>query len=124
MTYLDERDDVIQYSIITVFTLATCAVIAYVVFGSFFAAYSAIALFALGFIAICLFSIRKIFLVLNYKERLENYAKELGESASEDFLQRKNNADKKIKSTHKKELAKAIFSGFFAVFTIVVLVLF
>ena len=57
-------------------------------------------------------------------EAVENYAKELGESASEDFLQRKNNADKKIKSTHKKELAKAIFSGFFAVFTIVVLVLF
>ncbi len=124
MTYIDERDDAIQYGIIAVFSLATLAVVVYVVFGSSVAAYSAISLFALGFTAICLFSIRKIFLVLNYKEKLENYATENSEKIDNEFIERKKNAEHKIKSVKSKELTKAILSGMFAIFAIVVLVLF
>ncbi len=124
MTYIDERDDTIQYGIIAVFSLATLAVVAYVVFGSSIAAYSSISLFALGFIAICLFSIRKVFLVLNYKEKLENYATENSETIDDEFKEKKKNAETRIKSVKAKELTKAILSGMFAIFAIVVLVLF
>lgn len=124
MTYIDERDDSVQYGVITVFSLATIAVVAYVVFGSYVAAYTAIALFALGFVAICVASIRKIFIVLNYKEKLENYAKDHANELSEDFVTKKTNADAKIKSCKTKELIKALLSGIFGIFAIVVLVLF
>lgn len=124
MTYIDEMDDGVQYGIISIFSLATIAVVVYMVFGSFVSAYVAIALFALGFIAICTASIRKIFVILNYKEKLEDYEKMHKDELSENFKTKKLNADTKIKSCKAKELTKAILSGIFGVFTIIVLVLF
>ena len=124
MTYLDEKDDTIQYGLITSFTLATIAVAIYVFFGVFFAAYFAISLYALSFIAICLFAIRKIFLVLNFKEKLLNYESHPDNVIDLRFVERKENALKVIKSTIVSETVKIIFSGVLAIFAIVVLVLF
>ena len=124
MTYLDERDDTIQYGLITSFSLATIAVAIYVLLGSFFAAYLAIALYALSFIAICLFAIRKIFLVLNFKEKLLNYESDSTNVIDLNFVERKEKALKVIKSTVVKETIKIIASGAFAIFAIIVLVLF
>ncbi len=124
MTYLDERDDSIQYGIITVLALATIAVMCYLVFGGVAAAYCSLALYALGFIAISLFSIRKVFLVLNYKEKILNFEATTEEELDEEFFARKNNAMHTVKVIKTKELIKAICSGLFAIFTIVVLVLF
>lgn len=124
MTYLDERDDTIQYGLITSFSLATIAVVVYVLLGNFFAAYFAISLYALSFIAICLFSIRKIFLVLNFKEKLLNYEVDPNTVIDLKFVERKEKALKVIKSTLVRETFKIIFSGVLAIFAIVVLVLF
>lgn len=124
MTYLDERDDTIQYGLMTSFSLATIAVVVYVLLGNFFAAYFAISLYALSFIAICLFSIRKIFLVLNFKEKLLNYEVDPNTVIDLKFVERKEKALKVIKSTLVKETFKIIFSGVLAIFAIVVLVLF
>ena len=124
MTYLDERDDTIQYGLIASFSLATIAVAIYILLGNFFAAYFAISLYALSFIAICLFSIRKIFLVLNFKEKLLNYESDPNNVIDLKFVERKENALKIIKSAVVKETIKIIISGIFALFAIIVLVLF
>ena len=124
MTYIDERDDTIQYGLMTSFSLATIAVAIYVLLGNFFAAYFAISLYALSFIAICLFAIRKIFLVLNFKEKLLNYEADPSNVIDLKFVERKENALKVIKSTIVKETIKIIVSGAFAIFAIIVLVLF
>lgn len=125
MTYLDERDDTIQYCLITSFSLATLAVAIYLAFGNFFAAYFAIGLYALSFIAISLFSIRKIFLVLNFKEKLSRYESDPNNDIMDlAFVERKNNALRVVRSALVKETIKTIVSGAFALFAIVVLVLF
>lgn len=125
MTYLDERDDTINYAVITVFSLATIAVAIYVFLGSLLFAYIALSLFGLAFLAVALFSIRKVFMILNYKEKLENYEANLSEDKKDqEFVQKSKQAKKQIRSSFTREMVKAILSGVFAIFTIIVLVLF
>ena len=125
MTRIDERDDTILYCLITLFSIATIAVCIYVVFGYFLFAYLSISLYALAFIAICLISIRKLFVIKNFKVRLTNYEENADkETLDEEFYAKKDRAEKLIKSSRTKELIKGILSGAFAVFTIIVLVLF
>lgn len=125
MTRIDERDDTILYCLITLFSIATIAVCIYVVFGYFLFAYLSISLYALAFIAICLISIRKLFVIKNFKVRLTNYEENADkETLDEEFYAKKERAEKLIKSSRTKELIKSILSGAFAVFTIIVLVLF
>lgn len=125
MTRIDERDDIILYCLITLFSIATIAVCIYVVFGYFLFAYLSISLYALAFIAICLISIRKLFVIKNFKVRLTNYEENADkETLDEEFYAKKDRAEKLIKSSRTKELIKSILSGAFAVFTIIVLVLF
>lgn len=125
MTRIDERDDIILYCLITLFSIATIAVCIYVVFGYFLFAYLSISLYALAFIAICLISIRKLFVIKNFKVRLTNYEENADkETLDEEFYAKKERAEKLIKSSRTKELIKSILSGAFAVFTIIVLVLF
>lgn len=125
MTRIDERDDAILYCLITLFSIATTAVCIYVVFGFFLFAYLSISLYALAFIAICLISIRKLFVIKNFQVRLTNYEENANkETLDEEFYAKKERAEKLIKFSRTKELIKSILSGAFAVFTIIVLVLF
>lgn len=125
MTYIDERDDTILYCLITLFSIATIAVCIYVTTGYFLFAYISISLYALAFIALCLISIRKLFIINNFKVRLETYEEKADKNTlDEEFYAKKEKAVKQIKSSTTKELIKSILSGVFAIFTIVVLVLF
>lgn len=121
-----EQDRTIQISLNLIFTLGVVAVIIYIVFGSLFAVYAGLGIYAFSFSVASLLSIRKLFLVASYKDRLKLYEAKasLTETERINYDAKKQEVLKVVNKTRNKELAKAIVFGVFAIFAVVVLVLF
>lgn len=121
-----EQDRTIQVCLNLIFTLGVVAVIIYVVFGSLFAVYAGLGIYAFSFSVASLLSIRKLFLVASYKDRLKLYEAKanLTETERINYNEKKQEVLKVVNKTRNKELAKAIAFGIFAIFAVVVLVLF
>lgn len=126
MIYSDDRDKTMYYCLLTAFTIATIAVLLYMLFGSLYAAYMSLGVYAFSFSLLALSGIRQLFVIVNYKNRLDNFEKnpDLTEQQRKDFGEEKAKILSVVNSTWRKEMIKAILSGLFAIFTIVVLVLF
>lgn len=121
-----EQDKTIQVSLNLIFTLGVVAVVIYVIFGSLFAVYAGLGIYAFSFSVASLLSVRKLFLVASYKDRLKLFEAKanLTETERINYDAKKQEVLKVVNKTRNKELAKAIFFGIFAIFAVVVLVLF
>ena len=125
MTYLDERDDIIQYCLITLFSLATIGVLLYLIFASPFTAYLALGLYAISFLFLFVMTIRKLIVIKSYKDQLDNFEKNSKpEDLDETFYMKKEKVGKLIAKHIITESIKCVCSAVFAIFTIVVIVLF
>lgn len=121
-----EQDRTVQICLNLIFTLGVVAVIIYVVFGSLYAVYASLGIYAFSFSVASLLSIRKLFLVASYKDRLKLFEAKanLTETERVNYDAKKQEVLKVVNKTRNKELTKAIFFGIFAIFAVVVLVLF
>ena len=122
----NEQDKTIQICLSIVFTLGVIAVVVYMVFGSIYAVYASLGIYAFSFSLISLLSIRKLFLIAAYKDRLRLFeAKaEMTQEEKESYETKKNEVLKVVSKTKAKEITKAIIFGAIAIFAVVVLVLF
>ena len=122
----NEQDKTIQICLSIVFTLGVIAVVVYMVFGSIYAVYASLGIYAFSFSLISLLSIRKLFLIAAYKDRLRLFeAKaEMTQEEKEAYETKKNEVLKVVSKTKAKEITKAIIFGAIAIFAVVVLVLF
>lgn len=121
-----EQDRTVQICLTAVFGLGIISVFIYILFGSIYAVYSSLGIYAFAFSILSLFSIRKLFVIASYKERLnmfENGA-QMSESEKDVYNQKKSEALKVVNKTKRIEILKAIISGAVAIFAVVVLVLF
>lgn len=126
MEFTDELDKNLFILLMVTFSIATLSVFGYIFIGSIIFVYGALGVYSFSFSVLSLSSIRKLFQVASYKDRLTRAEKTLLEKGEDltDFIVRKNEAIKIANSVKQKEIVKAILSGAFALFTIVVLVLF
>lgn len=126
MGQTDELDKTIVVLTTVLFFIATVSVLGYLFFGSTICVYAALGVYTFSFSVLTLSSIRKLFQISFYKERLNRAEKSpnLTDEERQKFTQEKENIFKVVNKTKKIELVKAILSGVFAMFTIVVLVLF
>ena len=67
----NEQDKTVRLCLTLVFSLGVIAVFAYMLFGSVYAVYASLGIYAFSFSLVSLFSIRKLFLVAAYKDRLK-----------------------------------------------------
>ena len=126
MSQTDELDRTIVVATSVLFTIATISVLGYLIFGSSICVYAALGVYTFSFSVLTLSSIRKLFQVSFYKERLLKLERspELSQEEREKFSTERVEIFKVLNKTKRSELTKAIISGVFAIFTIVVLVLF
>lgn len=126
MAQNDELDRTITLAISILFTLATLSVIGYMLFGSSLCVYVALGTYTFSFSVLALSAIRKLFQISFYKERLNRIERspELTPEERDKFILEKEGIFKVVNKTKRSETVKAVLSGVFAVFTIVVLVLF
>ena len=95
MTYLDERDDIIQYCLITLFSLATIGVLLYLLLASPFTAYLALGLYAISFLFLFVMTVRKLIVIKSYKDQLDNFEKNSKpEDLDETFYMKKEKVGK------------------------------
>lgn len=126
MEFSDELDRNIYICLMVTFSIATLAVLGYMLIGSVIFVYGSLGVFGFSFSLLALSSIRKLFQISNYKDRLNRAERALKEKDEDltDFENQKTEVLKVANSIKRKEIVKAILSGAFALFTIVVLVLF
>ena len=122
----NEQDQMVKVCLTVIFSLGVVAVLVYMLFGSKIAVYASLGIYAFAFSLYALFAIRKLFVIASYKERLKRFeAKaEMSEEEKQVYNQKKSEALKVVNKTKKKEVFKAIFAGVFAIFAVVVLILF
>ena len=122
----NEQDKTIQICLSIVFTLGVIAVVVYMVFGSIYAVYASLGIYAFSFSLISLLSIRKLFLIAAYKDRLRLFEAraEMTQEERTSYETKKNEVLKVVSKTKAKEITKAIIFGAIAIFAVVVLVLF
>ena len=122
----NEQDQMVKVCLSIIFTLGVIAVIVYMLLGSKIAVYTSLGIYAFAFSLYALFAIRKLFIIASYNERLKRFeAKaEMNDEEKQAYNEKKSEALKLVNKTKKKEIFKAIFAGIFAVFAVVVLVLF
>ena len=122
----NEQDKTVRLCLTLVFSLGVIAVFAYMLFGSVYAVYASLGIYAFSFSLVSLFSIRKLFLVAAYKDRLKLFEARanMTESEREAYEAKKSEVLKVVDKTKLSEMLKAIFFGAFAIFAVVVLVLF
>ena len=121
-----EQDRTVNACLNVVFALGVVAVLVYMLFGSIYAVYASLGIYAFSFSVLCLFAIRKLFLVSSYKERLKRFESQanMTDAEKEAYLIKKDEALKLVNKTKHKEIIKAILAGTIAIFAVVVLVLF
>lgn len=122
----NEQDKTIQICLSIVFTLGVIAVVLYMVLGSIYAVYASLGIYAFSFSLISLLSIRKLFLIAAYKDRLRLFEAraEMTQEERTSYETKKNEVLKVVSKTKAKEITKAIIFGAIAIFAVVVLVLF
>lgn len=121
-----EQDKTVQLCLTIMFSLGVIAVFMYVLFGSLYAVYASLGIYAFSFSVVSLLSIRKLFLVASYKDRIKLFeAKaDMTEEQKTAFTAKKQEVLKVVNKTKTIEIVKAIFFGIIAIFAVVVLVLF
>ena len=124
--YSNEQDKSVIWCLSLVFTLGVIAVVLYMLFGSMYAVYASLGIYAFSFSLVSLFSIRKLFLVASYKDRVKLFESraEMTEQEREAFNQKKQEVLKVVNKTKTIEIVKAFIFGAIAIFAVVVLVLF
>lgn len=122
----NEQDKIVQLCLSVVFGLGIIAVLVYVLFGSVYAVYASLGIYAFAFSLMSLLAVRKLFVIAAYKMRLKNFEAnaELSGAEREAYETKKHEAIKIVNKTKTIEILKAIFSGAVAIFAVVVLVLF
>jgi len=122
----NEQDRTLQLCLSIAFTLGVIAVIVYMFFGSLYAVYASLGIYAFSFSLISLVSIRKLFLVASYKDRLKLFEAKAGmdESERNSYEEKKQEVLKVVNKTKTQEIIKASIFGAIAIFAVVVLVLF
>ena len=120
------QDRLVKYCLTTVFSLAIASVVVYMLFGSEFAVYTSLGIYAFAFALVSIFAIRKLFVIASYKDRLKLFESkaEMSPEEKEVYLKKKEAAIKTVNKTKRMEIFKAIFFGAIAIFAVVVLVLF
>lgn len=121
-----EEDKLSKYCLTTVFSLGVISVVVYMLFGTEYAVYASLGIYAFAFALVAMFAIRKLFVIASYKDRLKLFESKAGMTTEEKeiYLQKKAEALKVVHKTKRVEIAKAISFGLLAIFTVVVLVLF
>lgn len=121
-----EQDNSVQICLSIVFSLAVVAVVVYMLTGSAWAIYAGLGIYAFSFSLVSLFSIRRLFVVASYKERLKLFEAKADMSEDEriEYESKKQATLKLVNKTRTKELIKAIIFGGLAIFAVVSLVLF
>ena len=122
----NSQDRLANNCLIAVFSLGIISVVVYMLFGTEYAVYASLGIYAFAFALVAMLGIRKLFVIASYKDRLKLFeAKaEMKQEEKEMYLQKKAEAVKSVNKTKKVEIAKSIFFGALAIFTVVVLVLF
>ena len=120
------HDKLAQYCLATVFSLGIISVVVYMLFGTEYAVYASLGIYAFAFALVSIFAIRKLFIIASYKDRLKLFETkaEMTQSEKDLYFQKKAEALKTVNKIKRVEIVKAIFFGVFAIFTVVVLVLF
>ncbi len=117
--------DAIATALIITFSVATICVIIYLIFGLYIFASLALAIYTISFSLIALASLRKLFIVARYSERINALAanENLTEAERDDVKKERAEAQKAISKVKTVAIIKSCLSGAFAIFTLVVLVL-
>ena len=120
------QDRLVKYCLATVFSLGILSVVVYIFWGTEYAVYASLGIYAFAFALVAMFAVRKLFVIASYKDRLKLFESkaEMKPEDKEVYLQKKAEALKTVNKTKRTELIKAIIFGVLAVFTVVVLVLF
>jgi len=123
-SYGQER--LVKYCLTAVFSLGIIAVLVYMFFGFEFAVYASLGIYAFAFALVSMFSVRKLFVIASYKDRLRLFESKAEMSAEEKdmYEAKKQEALSSVNKTKKVEVVKAICFGAIAIFAVVVLVLF
>ena len=126
MELTDELDSNMRMCLSISFAIATILTFGYLFVGSIIFIYGALGVYAFSFSLLTLAYIRKLFQLGAYKERLNRIEKKMIDEGQdlELFRAKKEEVLKVSNSIKRKEIFKAILSGAFGIFTIVVLVLF
>lgn len=126
MELADELDRNMKLCLTISFTIATLFTFGYLFIGSIIFIYGALGVYAFSFSMLTLAYIRKLFQLSAYKDRLARIEKSMIDEGQdvEAFRAKKEEILKVSNSIKRKEIFKAILSGAFGIFTIVVLVLF
>lgn len=121
-----QKDNSIQVCLAIVFSLAVLSVVVYMLTGSAYAIYAGLGIYAFSFSLVSLFSIRQLFVVANYKERLRTFEAKADLTEQEKKLYDEKKVEAlKFANKHKRiETVKAIIFGSLAIFAVVSLVLF
>ena len=122
----EQKEEIIHYSSMALFICATVCVLIYFFTASVFTAHLALALYVVSFSAVCLFSIRKLFVAKYYLEKIQQQPTDSLQSPEQIAEQdsKRQKLQKLIKSATRREIVKLTFSGALAIFTLVVLILF
>ena len=122
----NEQDRVVKYCLVTVFSLGILSVVVYMLFGTEYAVYASLGIYAFAFALVSVFAIRKLFVIASYKDRLKLFEARVDMTPEEKqiYNEKKESALKTVNKTKRQEIFKAIFFGIIAIFAVVVLVLF
>lgn len=122
----NEQDRVVKYCLATVFSLGILSVVVYMLFGTEYAVYASLGIYAFAFALVSVFAIRKLFVIASYKDRLKLFEARADMTPEEKqiYNEKKESALKTVNKTKRQEIFKAIFFGIIAIFAVVVLVLF
>ena len=122
----NEQDRVVKYCLATVFSLGILSVVVYMLFGTEYAVYASLGIYAFAFALVSVFAIRKLFVIASYKDRLKLFESRADMTPEEKqiYNEKKESALKTVNKTKRQEIFKAIFFGLIAIFAVVVLVLF
>ena len=122
----NEQDRVVRYCLATVFSLGIISVVVYMLFGTEYAVYASLGIYAFAFALVSVFAIRKLFVIASYKDRLKLFESRADMTPEEKqiYNEKKESALKTVNKTKRQEIFKAIFFGLIAIFAVVVLVLF
>ena len=122
----NEQDKLVNYCLMAVFSLGILAVVIYILFGLEFAVYASLGIYAFAFALTSMFSVRKLFIIASYKDRLKLFESKVSmtEEEKSTYEMKKESALKTVNKTKRIEVVKAIIFGAIAIFAVVVLVLF
>lgn len=117
----------INSTILSLFGIGTIIVCFYIFFGLALSIYFALIAYSLAFSFLTISYIRNAIVLTSKYERVENISEENEDTIKEQKSTLEEDQKlliKKLKKSRSIEITKAVFSGAFAIFTLIVLILF